>query len=113
MIMGRPPGRQVAELRKDASPWVRHALYLLRDGEWHDFAPFMTELAKMVPPGMAFRRAEKERSVRKGSPTQRSRPLTTEQILMYGARAEVRTALRGMIAIGRIEYEYENSSSKR
>lgn len=85
-------------VRKDASSWVKHALYLLRDGEWHGYVEIVDVLARMVPPGLAYRRGQKGYKDR-----ERSKPIDKELVILYGSRQEVRTSLRGMRESGRIE----------
>lgn len=43
------------------TPWLGEAYKLLADGEWHDREEIVKELAKMVPPGIAWRHAETAR----------------------------------------------------
>lgn len=43
-------------------PWTAAALELLADGEWHPRELVIVEAMKSVPPGVAFRDAEKERN---------------------------------------------------
>lgn len=91
-------------MRKTAHPWVKQVLVILRDGEWHDFTKVINELAKLVPPGVAYRRGEKYSHG--GELKTRTRPKPKEEIIRIGAREEVRVALRGLVGTGRIEYDY-------
>lgn len=70
---------------------------LLRDGQWHSWDRTVAELIKLVPPGIAIRRNERERVFssrkNKGEVTPRVRPRSPDQLIHSGARAIVRDHL--------------------
>jgi hypothetical protein len=78
---GQPPG-----------PILRRAVELLEGGEWHDFEAVMRELGKLVPPGVAIRRAERTRRLATGTP-ERQRPRPTERQIESGKRQIVRETI--------------------
>ena len=74
------------------------ATELLGDGLWHPFEQTMRSLIKLVPPGLALRRNERDRlrlhrqrGVNVGGPRVQQRP--TEELIFSGARAIVRDFL--------------------
>lgn len=66
---------------------------LLDDGAWHDYEPFLREAGKVIPPGLAHRKAETSRLTTAGAPPERRRPASTEQIIQWGRTAFVREML--------------------
>lgn len=74
---------------------------VLQDGEWHDYVEVVREVAKVVPPGKALRKAEQLRLASARRPGEHlsytaerrvvQRP--TEQLIEYGAYAIVRAVL--------------------
>lgn len=82
------PGRK-GEVRKRAE-------ILLADGEWHQYERVVSQLIRLVPPGVAARRAE---AMRKASsnyegPEKRVRHRDLDQVIRTGARAVVKDVLR-------------------
>gem|GEM_PF-6991697 len=76
------------------------ATELLGDGLWHPFEQTMRSLIKLVPPGLALRRNERDRlrlhrqrGVNVGGPRVQQRP--TEELIFSGARAIVRDNQHG------------------
>lgn len=43
------------------SPWRARVQEVLSDGEWHDFEQVVRDAMRLVPPGKAFRHAERNR----------------------------------------------------
>jgi len=75
-----------------ASPILTRAVELTEDGQWHNMEKLLRELAKMVPPGRAMRRAESNR-LNVGGPPQRATG-EVERILKTGRRSIVRDFVR-------------------
>lgn len=73
------------------APLVR-AVLLCEDGEWHDFDVILHEVAKVIPPGRAMRRAEDNRR-NCGGPDERIKG-DTERIMATGKRSVARDFLR-------------------
>lgn len=100
--------------RADATPWYHRILEVIEDGEWHDVSDIVSLVAPMIPPGMAWRRAEhnRERSYKERGedvkPRKFGNQLTTIQT---GQRQLVIVALNTMKRVGRIEVEYKDVSN--
>lgn len=60
-------------------PILDRAKELLADGEWHDYEELLSELGKLIPPGMAFRAAERSRRNSLKSRGLEVKPRTVEQ----------------------------------
>lgn len=57
-----PPLPKYPSLGRELATQVHRRGYeLAGDGEWHEFEPFLLELAKLVPPGIAVRQVEYDR----------------------------------------------------
>lgn len=71
---------------------LTRAVELTEDGQWHDYADLMRELAKLVPPGKAIRKAEKNR-LGDGGPAVRTKNAEIERVIQTGKNAVVREFL--------------------
>lgn len=80
------------------SAWTARAVNVLADGEWHDGAALLREAEKLIPPGVAFRRAERHRR-RPGSanpgPVERQHELSMPAQIGVGKRAILREMVHG------------------
>lgn len=70
---------------------------LLKDGKWHHYESLVKKLVRLVPPAIAIRQCETERSYDRGrtvtAPAERVRPLKVDDQIRIGARSIVRKAL--------------------
>jgi hypothetical protein len=73
------------------SPVLIRAVELLEDRAWHDYEATIRELARMVPPGKAIRRAERLRAQR--GPAERYVPVSDERAIASGQRSIVKDSL--------------------
>lgn len=71
---------------------LSRAVELTEDGGWHNYADLMRELAKLVQPGKAIRKAEKNR-LGDGGPAVRTKNAETERVIQTGKNAVVREFL--------------------
>ena len=77
-----------------ASEILTRAVELTEDGQWHDYDTVAKELAKLIPPGKAMRRAEQTR-LTQGGPAERRLPTDDHRVIETGKKAIVRGTLRG------------------
>lgn len=86
------------------APWTARGLELLADGEWHEWDRLVSEIAKLVPPGLAKRKAEwvrTRRAVRGGrEPAPRAFAKSDEFLIRVGSR---RLVYDRLVASTRIE----------
>lgn len=76
-------------------PWTQKVFELLEDGEWHDIDRVILSAAGLVPPGVAYRYAEKYRAAsyeRRGVDVKPSRKDMTA-LAFTGARSMVRVSI--------------------
>lgn len=71
---------------------AQRAVDLLGDGKWHNYEKVVHQLMKLIPPGRAIRRNEKERAMQ--NPNPRKVPLSIERQIASGQRAIVRDFLK-------------------
>lgn len=71
----------------------RRAVEILDGGGWHDMEDVIADLSRLVPPGRAIRRNERDRAASGGPPT-RHNPLPVEEMIRSGARSIVRELIR-------------------
>jgi hypothetical protein len=89
------------------SPWSSRILEVLGDGAWHDREELLRAAMAVVPPGVAFRRGERdrirwaERNLGAG-PHPRTRGGRAEAIVR-GRRQIASTTLGGLMWRGRVE----------
>jgi len=103
-------------VRKTANPWTLKVLDILQDGEWHNFDEIVSECMPLVPPGVAWRKAEKNRQQhydRQGRPQQDRHYGDKNTTIQTGQRMLVAIGVRGLARHGRIEVEYQDPSLKR
>lgn len=100
-----------------ASVWHRKLLDILSDGEWHDYEQLIQECAPMVPPGLAWRKAEQnrlkyyEREKREAEPRHYGDRTNT---ILTGQRAVIQRALVNIRKQRRMDTEYQDiPNSKR
>ena len=87
-VPGRSPNLAVSNLLA-----VR-AAQILADRAWHNYEEVVRELMRVVPPGPAVRRAERNRAgmiysrggARSRAPESRALPRSTEELIAFGAR---------------------------
>lgn len=80
-------------------PWTAAVLAILEDGGWHAREHVIVESMKAVPPGVAFRDAEKERNRsqrRPNGPGPRVKG-TDETSISAGARNMVRDCIANLL----------------
>jgi hypothetical protein len=94
------------------SPQTMKLLSLLEDGNWHEREDLIVATIPVVPPGIAYRRAEKNRSYnlthREGEPNgirPRVKQTDASFIIATGARAAATESLASLQANGRVEKE--------
>lgn len=68
------------------------AVELCEDGAWHDYEELITVLGRMVEPGPAMRRVERDR-LYTGGPAQRTKGSETHRLIASGKRSLVRDFL--------------------
>jgi hypothetical protein len=91
--------------------WRKKLLALLEDGEWHDYVTVRDQAAGTVPPGQAFRRAERKRiasyryraGVSEANPRQRG---GRDDTILTGQRSFVSDTFERLKRSGLIELEY-------
>ena len=83
---------------------------LLSDGEWHDLIEVLHAGMKVVPPGEATRRTERERTssyTSRGVPApDRDRPTSLDRQVLTGQRALARDQMAYMYQTGKIEMDH-------
>ena len=77
-----------------ASARLMRAVELTEDGQWHDYDDIERELAKLIPPGLAMRKAERTR-LSQGGPPERTKFDDEKRIIETGKKAIARDTLRG------------------
>lgn len=91
-------------------PWTRHFFEALQSGEPQTYAKVLVEAAAFVPPGRAYREAERHRESRRtkdGVTTPRVKAYNSATLIREGSRSIVRASLRIAIRNGRITEYYE------
>ena len=78
-----------------ANPLTMRACELLDDREWHELEALFRALGKLVPPGKAVRRAERERKGQRGgtAPSERVKERSHERLIQFGRRSYARDAI--------------------
>lgn len=76
-----------------ASPPLVRAVMICKDGQWHDFEEVVREVGKVIPPGKAMRRAERNR-ILSGGPPQRCAKYDVTRIMAAGKRSLARDFVR-------------------
>ena len=78
---------------KTVIPWALRATEILADGEWHDGLTIMREMSKLIPPGIAVRRAERNREYlsarRHDGPEERIVQRSQSELIRFGKRSIV------------------------
>jgi hypothetical protein len=94
------------------TPWSGLIRQILLDGEWHDRMTVVRTAAALVPPSVAYRKAEKHRLA---SSTQRGTPPVPERVrgdthdaVKVGSRHVVTDNLWSMYQNGAVERDLEN-----
>ena len=75
-----------------SSPLLVRAVELCNDGGWHNYEAVIAELMRMVEPGKAMRRAERDR-LASGGPPQRTKG-SLPRVMASGQRSIVRDFVR-------------------
>lgn len=78
-----------------ASETLHKLVDLLEDGEWHVLEDILAEAGKLVPPGVAIRRAEKRRAATAGSAEERVRETAPDRLIAMGKRVIVMDTIAG------------------
>lgn len=81
------------------SPYMRRALQLMIDGEWHSEEVVVREMIKLIPPGPAMRRAEARRAGQRTTatwqtPAERVVPRSADFLRVVGSRHIALDALK-------------------
>lgn len=106
----------MARPRQDASPWTLALLKLLEDGEWRDYRDVLREVSPLVPPAVAFRKAEYFREYHyksKGEEVRERSHGDRNDTIKTGQRYIVGRTIAALRRHGRIEVEYAEGTGKR
>lgn len=103
--------------RKDATIWYLRLMEILSDGEWHYYEDLVKECAPLVPPGQAWRAAEKNRVkyyVRAGKPVEPRHYGDRNNTILSGQRSVIQGTLVTIRKMRASETEYATiPNSKR
>ncbi len=106
----------MARPRADAHPWTLRLLEKIKDGEWYDYRDVLIEVSELVPPGMAWRKAEYYREYhyrsRGKEPSDRKYGDRNDTI-KTGQRLIVGKSITDLRRRGRIEVEYDEASNSK
>jgi hypothetical protein len=87
------------------SEWRKRIHELLADGEWHELDPVVKDALLRVPPGPAFRHAEKQRERQSGEPRQRG---DMDDAIAAGRRSIAMQSVGAAVRSGKLERKEEN-----
>lgn len=93
-------GPQGARVTAPKTPWGAAIDRVLADGEWHDREEILAAGVLTVPPGVAYRHAERLRRVYAAGPRKRGDDSTA---VAAGARDKVRRVLAAHVQRGTVE----------
>lgn len=99
-----------------AHPWTEKILEILSDGEWHNYKDVRDQAARLVPPGIAFRKAEANRVrhyQRQGREVMDRKYGSRDDTVLSGQRAFVNKSLTSLIRRGRVEVEYGTQPTRK
>ena len=111
----------MARPRQDAFPWTLKVLEILEDGEWHNYKDILSIAAPLVPPAVAWRKAEANREThyrRAGREVKDRQKGERNDTIKTGQRTYVNTAIRGLArrtrdrGDPRVEVEYNDSPQR-
>lgn len=98
MSEGATPGTAARRARGDETPWRAKIVEILSDGEWHDGRAVLTEAMRKIPPGVAQRVVEEERT-RLSASAERVRPLPMEKQIRSGKRRIMTRVVRASCGV--------------
>lgn len=114
------PPKRGPKPRFDMNNLGRAVLEVIKDGEWHKIEEVIDKVSPLVPPGVAWRHAEKKRqnyyTRRNREPGARIREVSQEAIIFSGRRSIARKCINDMNRQGRgqrIEVEWNDPSSPK
>lgn len=96
-------------LKSNIHPWTTKIVDVLQDGEWHPYEEVMEATSFLVPPGMAWRKAEESRLrhyTKTGQPPGERVRGNRSDTIRSGQRYYINHALKALRKSNRIEVEY-------